>query len=187
MRLRIIAGSRGGRFIDAPPGRSTRPTPARVREAWFAAAQPDLAGAPVIDLFAGSGALGIEALSRGAAHAHFVEKDRLAIATIRDNLEALGLTGRATVLRADVWRFLEETLGAPWDVALADPPYAGGHARRLVDRFRERPFAATLWVEHEARGGGLDGADWSRTYGDTRLSRFRARNEPVEPNLTDGE
>src|SRR4051794_40017593 len=99
--MRVIAGELGGRRIQAPGGRVTRPTGERVREALFAMLG-DIAGAGVLDLFAGSGALGIEALSRGAAGAVFVERDAQALLALRANLHALGLSpGRASVRRAD--------------------------------------------------------------------------------------
>jgi len=169
--LRIIAGSLGGRFIESPRGRGTRPTSERVREAWLSAAGPQLDGASVVDLFAGSGALGIEALSRGACHAHFVESNRAAVATLEANLLSLGLLGSATVVPRDVFRWLAKQPGR-WDVALADPPYSGGLAERLVSVFREDPFAEYLWVEHAAEGGDLGEPSWSRAYGDSRISRF---------------
>ena len=172
MRLRIVAGTLGGRFIDAPPGRSTRPTAERVREAWFSAIGSDLVNARVLDLFSGSGALGIEALSRGARHAHFVESDGAALSVLRSNLKAIGLDGRATVVRGDVFRWVESAVER-WDLALADPPYGGGGANRLVSVWNRHPFARCLWVEHDGRGNDIGGEpSWSRTYGDTRLSRF---------------
>lgn len=172
MRLRIVAGALGGRFIDAPPGRTTRPTAERLREAWFSAMGPDVVDARVVDLFSGSGALGIEALSRGARHAHFVESDGRAFSVLRSNIEALGLDECATLVRGDVFRWLE-SVGEDWDVALADPPYRTGAASRLVSAWTRSPFAPCLWVEHDEREGDFDREpSWSRTYGDTRLSRF---------------
>lgn len=180
MALRIIAGTHGGRRIEAPPGRSTRPTPERVREAWFAAIGPELEGASVIDLFAGSGALGIEALSRGAARAHFVECDPRALATLRRNLASLDLQPRAVVIRSDAFRWLARPETPRFDVALADPPYGSSDAVRLVRRFLDAPFARRLWIEHAAAASDLpEGADWSRRYGDTGLRGYAApRPEP---------
>ena len=137
----------------------------------MSAAAPHLDEASVVDLFAGSGALGIEALSRGARHAHFVESNRVAVATLRANLESLDLTTLATIVPVDVFRWLATQPGH-WDVALADPPYAGGLARRLVSGFREDPFAECLWVEHAVAAGELEEATWSRRYGESRVSRF---------------
>ena len=147
--MRIVAGVAGGRRLTVPRGRDTRPTSERVREALFAALVSDrggLAGDAVLDLFAGSGALGLEALSRGAATAVLVERDPTAAATARANIDALGLPG-ASVVATAVARYLARApvpavpavpaaapiiatttaagrRGAPADVVFADPPYA---------------------------------------------------------------
>lgn len=179
MRLRIIAGELGGRRIETPPGRGTRPTMERVREAWFSAIRGHLHGARVADLFAGSGALGIEALSRGAREVHFVESDRRAADTIRRNLRELDREGRGTVVRRDCFEFLADRFPdrEPYDLALADPPYDGDAAVRLVRALVERRFAALLCVEHDPeRTGELRqelGPVWHRLYGDSALSFFR--------------
>lgn len=181
MSLRVVAGELGGRLIDAPPGRRTRPTSERVREAWFSALGERLSGAWALDLFAGSGALGIEALSRGAARVHFVESGAGAVEVLRRNLDRLGVAGRAEVFRRDVFRFLGERRaeGERFDLALADPPYGTGAARRLVEEFRAAPFARLLCVEHEP--GGLEAAReavWTRRYGDTCLTFVDAPGDP---------
>ena len=121
--MRIIAGSRKGARIFAPSGRETRPTGDRAREAAFNLIGP-VEGASVLDLFAGSGAMGLEALSRGAASAVFVERDRAAAQTIVRNLDKLDLRG-ATVVRDDVARVLaaDAASGRRYDLVLIDPPY----------------------------------------------------------------
>ena len=121
---RIIAGRAGGRRIAVPPA-GTRPTSDRVREALFSAltADPGLDGVAVLDLCAGSGALGLEALSRGAAHALFVEADRRAAAVLRRNVAHLGLPG-AAVRIASAAAVLAAPADRPYDVVLVDPPYA---------------------------------------------------------------
>jgi 16S rRNA (guanine966-N2)-methyltransferase len=123
--VRVIAGLAKGHPLVAPRGRGTRPTADRVREAVFSSLLPHLPGARVLDLYAGSGALGIEALSRGAAHATFVERDRGALRAIADNLDTTGLGDRAEVVAADVRSALGRLAGAqePFDVVLLDPPY----------------------------------------------------------------
>ena len=134
--MRVVAGSARGRRLQAPPGRVMRPTGDRVREAVFSTltSLDAVAGATVADLFAGTGALGIEALSRGASAAWFVERERRAVETIRANLEATGFAGRATVVHGDALRWLDE---APTvDVAFADPPYAFDHWEALATRLR---------------------------------------------------
>lgn len=126
--MRVISGTARGRRLVAPEGASTRPTPDRVREATFNAlgSLGAVVDANVLDLFAGSGAMGIEALSRGAAHATFVDHDRAALRAIEANLAACGLTARATVVASTVERFVAgAAAGAQrWDLALLDPPYA---------------------------------------------------------------
>jgi 16S rRNA (guanine966-N2)-methyltransferase len=117
--VRIIGGSRKGHRIDAPPGRGTRPTPDRVRESVFNIIGP-VDDAEVLDLYAGSGALGLEALSRGAARAVFVDRDANAVRAIDRNLHKLGLRG--TVLRQDVLAVLAAE-GRKYDLVLVDPPY----------------------------------------------------------------
>jgi 16S rRNA (guanine966-N2)-methyltransferase len=121
--VRIVAGSRKGHRIEAPKGDVTRPTGDRVREAVFSIVGP-VDGAAVLDLFAGSGAMGLEALSRGAASCVFVERDRSASRVIQANLEKLGLTG-ATILTSDAAAALraERERGQRFDLTLVDPPY----------------------------------------------------------------
>lgn len=138
--MRVVAGELRGRRIAAPPGEAVRPTTDKVREATFnALGSLDLVvDARVADLFAGSGALGIEALSRGAHHCTFVERDRGAVAVLRNNLEELGITERATVVAGDA-----RSRGASLDVDIvfADPPYDVDETfwRDLLDRIRA-PF-----------------------------------------------
>lgn len=174
MRLRIVAGDLGGRYIEAPAGRRTRPTAAKVREAWFSALGDEVVNARIADLYAGSGALGIEALSRGAAHVDFVESDRRTVSALDRNLRSLGLGSRSRVVRGDALAWIDD-LAEPLDLVLADPPYGSAGGARLVERFRLRPFAAQLWLEHGHEAGLTGMADWTREYGDTRVSRFRPR------------
>jgi 16S rRNA (guanine966-N2)-methyltransferase len=123
--VRVVAGTAGGRRLEAPASRSTRPTSDRVREATFNALDSlgVVEGAAVLDLFAGSGALGIEALSRGAARATFVDHDARALAVVRANLAATGLDDSATVVRSDALRFVTAGRSGAFDLALLDPPY----------------------------------------------------------------
>ena len=141
-------------------------------------------GARVVDLFAGSGALGLEALSRGAAHVTFVERARGALKLLRANIELLGADAECRVWESEVFRFLdgfEET----FDVALADPPYARGEAQRLIDRFLKAPFANELWLEHPWRES-LELPAWARTrrYGDTALSTILGSDPGRAPRGT---
>ena len=141
--MRIVAGAHRGRTLVAPPGRSTRPTQDRVRQALFdviahADWAPSLEGARVIDLFAGSGALGLEALSRGASFALFVETDETARGAIRDNLEALDLFGRARIHRRDATDLgaRPASAGAGFDFAFLDPPYGRALGERALNALR---------------------------------------------------
>ena len=133
--MRVVAGLYGGRRLVAPPGSATRPTSDRVREALFSILGPDVEGARVLDLYAGSGALGIEALSRGAATAVFVDRSEPAVAAIKANLEALGI--EAAVRRMEARAALRPApAGAdPYDLVFLDPPYrhAAGLGRELSE------------------------------------------------------
>jgi 16S rRNA (guanine966-N2)-methyltransferase len=121
--MRVIAGTAKGRRLKGPRGERTRPTSDRAKEALFSSLQPELPGASVIDLFAGSGALGIEALSRGAAHVTFVERHDRTVRLLDENLARTDLRHRATILSVDVLSALNSPAGRPFDVALLDPPY----------------------------------------------------------------
>ena len=120
--MRVIAGEAKGRRLVVPEGGGTRAATDRIRETLFGILEPVVADARILDLFAGAGTLGIEALSRGAAHATFVEQAPKAIAALRKNLETTGLTGRATVVRANALTYLDGPVDA--DIAFCDPPFA---------------------------------------------------------------
>jgi 16S rRNA (guanine966-N2)-methyltransferase len=122
--VRVIAGSAKGRSLDAPRGGATRPATDRIRETLFAILEPVLADARVLDLFAGAGTMGIEALSRGAAHATFVERSAEALKALRKNINATEFEGRADVIAANVLGFLEQRVAGPYDVVFCDPPFA---------------------------------------------------------------
>jgi 16S rRNA (guanine966-N2)-methyltransferase len=189
--VRVIAGEFGGRRLKAPRGGGTRPTSDRVREALFMALEP-LAALRVVDLYAGSGALGIEALSRGAAFVDFVEAGRSARATLSGNLAALGLTDRARVwpltLPGGLDRMRAELAAA--DLVLADPPYGGGPARETLEalgRPGRLPVGARVVLEHHAkdelpeRCGDLARAR-DRRYGETAVSTYQVtRNSRLSP------
>lgn len=181
--MRVIAGTAKGRRLTAPPGERTRPTADRVKEALFSSLQPDLLDASVLDLYAGSGALGIEALSRGASHVTFVERSRRAARSLRQNLEVTDLVGRAEVIERPVLAVLESApVGAPFDVVFLDPPY-GIATDELAEVLR-------ALVPHLAAGcrisveGSVHGtpprwpssvrAERERRYGDTVLYGGRA-------------
>ena len=168
--LRIIAGEFKGRRLKTPTGRSVRPTSDRVREAWFSILQTEVPGARVLDLYAGSGALGLEALSRGAHSVDFVEKHSASLAAIRANVEALNVSDRVTIHRGDAMRFAERLQPGQYDLAFADPPYATDEAERLAGLFRSTSFAKVFSIEH-APDRGIDGD--TRRYGDTAITFLR--------------
>lgn len=122
--MRVIAGIARGRTLAAPKGTATRPATDRIRETLFAILEPDLPGARVLDLFAGAGTLGIEALSRGAGHATFVERSAAALAALRKNLVTTAFADRADVVPANVLAYLADRLVEPYDVVFCDPPFA---------------------------------------------------------------
>lgn len=175
MSLRIVAGEFGGRRIEAPKGRATRPTREAVREAWFSVLGDRVTGSRVLDLFAGSGALGLEAISRGASRVCFVESNRAVARVLERNIVSLDVGGRATVRFGDALTVAEglSRAGArEWDVALADPPYASDDGPRLVAVFNQAAFADILCVEHAPDTAFAREPDWQRRYGETVLSMF---------------
>ncbi len=151
--MRVIAGSAGGRELRAPPGRSSRPTSERLRESLFAMLEAaDVEMTETLDLYAGSGALGIEALSRGAERCTFVEEDARACATARENLRRVGLEERGEVLRGRVGRW-RAPAGRACTLVLADPPYDDAAAWAAIEHSLADALAegAVLAVEHAAR------------------------------------
>ena len=157
--------------MKALKAKGVRPTSDRVREAWMAALGPRLTGARVLDLFAGSGALGLEALSRGASEAVFVELARGALRTLRGNIALLGAEDECRVVAGEAMAFVRGLEPGSFDLALADPPYDRGHARDLLELFSEKGFAEELWVEHRTSEAApaLPGL-LQRRSGDTTLS-----------------
>ena len=175
--MRIIAGSRKGHTIHAPKGSTTRPTGDRVREAAFNLIGP-VDGATVLDLYAGSGGMGLEALSRGAARAVFVESDREACRAIGRNLEKLGLTG-AVIVQDDAARALaaEASAGRLYDLVLVDPPYeAYADLQTMLARYLPKLLAedGLLVVETDSRTEPDLPLTLrtSRRYGSARLTLF---------------
>jgi 16S rRNA (guanine966-N2)-methyltransferase len=189
--VRIVAGEWKGRRIAAPKGTAVRPTPERVREAWMSILQNDLPRARVLDLFAGTGALGLEALSRGAEFVDFVENDPRSLRTLEENIRALGAGERCTIHRDDALAFVSSSSPpaaraplnavrlsphaeglAPLMIAFADPPYRTGLAAKLVSLWLAAPFSAIFGVEHEATETLPEGGD-RRRYGDTAITIYR--------------
>src|SRR5215217_3284977 len=166
--MRVVGGQFGGRRLIVPKDDRVRPTSDRVREAWMSILGQALDGARVLDLFAGSGALGLEALSRGAASVTFVELNPPSLKALEQNISALGAENAVSVYRGDAMRYAERLPERAFDVVLADPPYSIDHAARLVALFRRHPFGRILSVEHRS---DLDLAgDDIRRYGDTAIT-----------------
>jgi 16S rRNA (guanine966-N2)-methyltransferase len=146
--LRVIAGSAKGRKLRMVPGGGTRPIGDRVKEALFNIVGADVSGARVLDLFAGTGSVGIEALSRGAASAVFVDNSARAIATVEGNLLTTGLRDRATITRGDAFAFLGGYRDEPFDYIYVAPPQFQGQWARALARIDARPQVLNLdaWV-----------------------------------------
>ncbi|TMC66227.1 MAG: 16S rRNA (guanine(966)-N(2))-methyltransferase RsmD [Chloroflexi bacterium] len=187
---RVIAGTARGIRLVAP-GPSTRPLGDRVKQTLFAVLGADLRDARVLDLFAGSGAAGIEALSRGARSATFVERDRAAARVIEDNLGRTHLTGRGVVVRAEAtaWLAARAAGSEPWDVAILDPPYA---ETQLLTRALEavgrpgvmkrggRVVAKHFWRDTPPARIGLLASERERRFGETALTFYRAGSDEEE-------
>jgi 16S rRNA (guanine966-N2)-methyltransferase len=187
--MRIIAGVVGGRSIRAPRGLATRPTSDRVREAMFNILGPPDPEARVLDLYAGAGALGLEAISRGAAGAVFVDKDSQAVRCVEENAAELGLTARVRVTRGEAVKALDklEKAGERFAWVFVDPPYASGEYPKVLGALGEAALLADdgiVVVEHDRRHapedvyGALACSD-TRRYGDTCVSFYRRR--PAQP------
>ena len=179
--MRVIGGSAGGRRLKVPRGVHVRPTADRVKESLFNVLGQTGEGLRVLDLFAGSGALGIEALSRGASEAVFVERDFRCIPVIRQNLKSCGLEERANVIRAEVLRFLSRRRAdQEFQIIFADPPYERGLARACLERVEVKGWltpTGRMAVEHSRREeipkrlNRMLLLDF-RAYGDTRISIY---------------
>ena len=189
--MRIIAGEYRGRALRAPAGRRMRPTQGHVRQVLFDIAGRTIAGARVLDLFAGVGALGIEALSRGASSVCFVEQDKVTLACLRENLASLDLVDRSRVLAVSVEKGLrmlaEERI--PFDWICADPPYALESRPWLARIDREGPGTllgrrGSLVLEGSARRAGIESIGRLRRFrqrivGETKLEFYRWEEEDV--------
>ncbi|MBO7688743.1 MAG: 16S rRNA (guanine(966)-N(2))-methyltransferase RsmD [Kiritimatiellae bacterium] len=181
--MRIAGGEWRGRALKAPPGDELRPTQDRVREALFSMLMHETPGARFLDLFAGTGGVGLEALSRGAADCTFVELQPRHLSFLRENVAALSAEARCRLVRADAYAWLETFEGVPFDVAFADPPYELGVEKGYAS------VLATLAARNVVRPGGLFIAEltsrqspeesplWDlcrdRVYGQTRLAVYR--------------
>ncbi|MBI2219087.1 MAG: 16S rRNA (guanine(966)-N(2))-methyltransferase RsmD [Candidatus Rokubacteria bacterium] len=182
--MRVIAGALKGRRLATPRGPHTRPTADQVRIAVMDALAPWLPGARVLDLFAGAGGVGLEALSRGAAHVTFVERDARAIAALRQNVEALGVAGQVRVVRGDVDREIGRlaAAGERFAVVFLDPPYEAGLTETTLLRLAGAaaiPPGAIVVAQHFTKQApaetiGRLRAFRTRRFGETTLTFYRA-------------
>ena len=187
--MRVVAGAHRGKLLKSPPGEATRPTSDRARQAVFnvlehAAWSPGLQGRRVIDLFAGSGALGLEAMSRGAASCLFVETDEAARGAVRDNVEALGLFGSTRIHRRDATDLGQRpaSAGPAFDLAFLDPPYRKGLGETALAKLAEGGWLQPGALAVFERGGdepdpvlpGYEQLD-ARTWGAARVLFLRLR------------
>ena len=171
--MRIVAGQWRGRRLIVPKGEIVRPTADRVREAWMSIVSPWLPEARVLDLFAGSGALGIEALSRGATSVDLVDTGAASLTAIAANLEHVGARHTATLHRVDAFAFITALDAHAYDVAFADPPYDKGLAAKVAALWLATPFADILGVEHRAFEPMPEGGE-KRRYGGSAITFYRS-------------
>jgi 16S rRNA (guanine966-N2)-methyltransferase len=170
--MRIVAGKFAGRDLTSPADQRVRPTAEHVRAALLDLLRDDLSGARVLDLFAGTGALGLEAISRGAKNADFVEFRPASLHALRANVAALRLRDRTRIFKRDALPYAAMLGEKSYDLAFADPPYESRMLDRLIDTWRERRFASVLAVEH-ARTHELPRGALRRVIEDTALTIYR--------------
>jgi len=145
--MRIVSGKFAGRQLTSP-GRNVRATSEDVRDRWLSLLAADLTGKRVLDLFAGSGAIGLEALSRGARYADFVENGASALHSLKANVAVLRVTKKCRIFKQDVIPFVARLKAGSYDVCFADPPYGSGKLDLVIECWRETPFAGILAIEH---------------------------------------
>ena len=170
--MRIVGGRWRGRTLVSPPDERVRPTTDKVREAWMSIVGSAIPEARVLDLFAGSGALGLEALSRGARSAEFVDQAAASLKVLRANAERLGALPQVTLHRGDALAFAARLAPGAYDLAFADPPYRTGAAPALAEQWLATPFATRIGIEHAADEAMPDGGD-TRRYGQTAVTFYR--------------
>ena len=168
--MRIVGGVWAGRDLVSP-GARVRATAEQVRDGWLSMLAASLPGARVLDLFAGSGALGLEALSRGAASADFVENGPASLHSLKANVAAFRARSRTRIFKRDAIPFVEALEAGAYDIAFADPPYGSRKLDRVVERWLQVPFSRILSVEHDLEHG-LPRAGKSHDFGNTRVTFF---------------
>jgi 16S rRNA (guanine966-N2)-methyltransferase len=171
--MRIVGGKYAGRDLTSPRDWRVRPTAEHVRAALLDLLAADVAGARVLDLYAGTGALGLEALSRGARYADFVEFRPTSLAALKANVARLKLRERTRIHVRDALPFARDLPPDRYDVAFVDPPYESRQLDRVIDHWREGRFARVLAAEH-ARGHALPPGAERLTFDDTAVTVYRA-------------
>ena len=169
--MRIVGGVWAGRDLVSP-GARVRPTAEEIRDRWLSLLAGDVPGARILDLFAGSGALGLEALSRGATSADFVENGAASLHALKANVAAFKVKSRARIFKRDAIVFVERIDRLAYDIAFADPPYGSRKADRIVKRWMEVPFSTVLCVEH-GRDHRLPHKGRRYDFGETRVTVYR--------------
>lgn len=178
MNVRIISGTFGGRKIQAPDTAATHPMSERVRNALFNSIGSEIVGATVLDAFAGTGSIGLEALSRGAQHATFIEKDRIAQKVLTENVMLLGVENTTNIIRTAVASWLSAYQGEGFDVIFADPPYQDLQFSTVEKLFSLLKPGGLMVLSHPGRGeeptktGGIVVVD-NRSYGNAFLTFYR--------------
>lgn len=177
--MRIVAGKFAGRQLTSPSDRRVRPTSEAVRDILLRTLEPHLKGARVLDLFAGSGALGLEAMSRGASSADFVETRPSSLHSLKANVAALRLRERTRIFKKDALPFAAGLEAGRYDLAFADPPYQSRMLDRLLEIWQAVPFARVFVVEHAADHRLPPGDDQLR-FEATAITIYLAPDEPDE-------
>lgn len=177
MNVRIISGRFGGRKIEAPDTSRTHPMSERVRNALFNSIASDIPGAAMLDAFAGTGAIGLEALSRGAREVTFIERDRIAQKVLASNIAALGVQDHTTIIRTSVSNWLETSRAPTFDLIVADPPYHDTQFSTITRLFGLLKPGALMVLSHPGRGEiptktGVVVVD-NRSYGNAFLTFYR--------------
>lgn len=180
MNIRIISGKYGGRKIEAPDNSRTHPMSERVRNALFNSIRGEIVGIDVLDVFAGTGAIGLEALSRGARHVTFVERDRIAQKILTKNITTLGAEEQATVIRTSAANWIETREEILFDIIFADPPYHDPQFSTVSKLFGLLKPGGLMVLSHPGRGevptnSGVVVVD-NRSYGNAYLTYYRREN-----------
>ena len=184
--MRIVGGKWAGRHLTSPPDRRVRPTAEHVRDAWLSVLEGELKGARVLDLFAGTGALGLEAMSRGAKRCDFVETRPASLHALKANVATLHVRERVRIFKKDVLPFVAALEAGAYDVAFADPPYESRQLDRLLEAWIAKPFSAILGVEHAATHEMPPGGK-RRIFEDTAVTLYRAPAHLLRPAGNEGE